>query len=897
LIDTAQLPANDTYTLVVTGFNLDDAGVFTIIFSELGLSPTPTEAVIAIGETIEGFLPAGEISRYSFTASAGEVISVEVTSDFDSFVQVVDNAGNVIAEDDDSGGNLQPFINSITLPADGTYQIVLSGFGPEVSGNYSLSLTTSSPIEATTGTLTYGETVEGTLVGGETAIYTFEGSANDVIGVEVTSLFDAYLEVQDANGAVLAADDDSGGDLQPAIRGFALPETRTYRLVVSGFSEFDEGTFTLTLTTGETVTPIEGTTLSYGDTIQATLENSGKASFTFAGTEGDVITVGIEAPFDGLMELYDESGTLLTTDDDSGGDLNPKIENFTLPVTGEYTVTISAFGGNAGGEFSISLQSGSSTEAVAYANATPIEYGAAVEGNLEAPAAVYSFTAAAGDVVTASVEAEFDGVLEIRTPDGTLVFQDDDGGTGLNPLLSEVTLEAGGEYLLVLTSFEQSGRGAYTLTLSAGEAVPPATILEIGQTVTKTLEGDEGTLFVFNAEAGDKVSLTASPVELNSGIDLFFEVYTPSGERLASDDDSGWRVNPALIGIDLPESGTYQVKVQSFTGESGSSFNLALETGAVYLSPNGETAESLPLTDGQAVLSLTLDAGKTRLYSFEAVQDSMLTVTGTDAVNVEIYGADGIDQILSNGELIIPADGTYLLVAYALEPTSADIQISLFEEIAVTPVKTAGGLLAPDVSVRDTLQLGEQKQWTFAPLFSGEYSFILTSEDASGRFDPALVVLDTEGNILASDDDSGGNFNAQITNVTVEGGTKLILEVRGFDNLSAGDYTLVVVTENLTEVSALSGGEIAVGEVHLNQLLAGQQAEFTLTMEKTSPVNITVDGLTLPYVDVYTESGELVTRGAGAVKSLSLEAGTYTVVVYDRLNRAGNFSIRVTAAE
>ncbi|MCL4877401.1 MAG: pre-peptidase C-terminal domain-containing protein [Anaerolineae bacterium] len=894
LIDAVQLPADGTYTIAVMGFNSDDAGPFTIIFSELGLSLTPVNQSISYGETIEGFLPAGQTATYTFTANAGDIISVEVTSSFDAFVQVLDSAGSVIAEDDDSGGNLQPFINRVELPAAGNYQIVLSGFGPDANGNYSLVLTSSSPV-AEVGSITYGETVEGTLVGGTTTSYTFEGSANEVITVEVGTPFDAYLELQNANGELLTADDDSGGDLQPAIINFTLPETGTYRLVLSGFSAFDEGPFSMTLSLGETVISGGGTTISYGETIETTLENGGKPEFNFTGTQGDVVTISINAPFDGLMELYDESGTLVASDDDSGGDLNPKIENFTLPSSGVYTITISAFGGNASGSFTITLQSG--TEEIDYSNAAPIEYDVTVEGNLEGAAAVYSFTAEAGDIVTASVEAEFDGLLEIRKDDGTLMFQDDDSGTGLNPLISEVTLEETGDYLLILTSFEQSGRGTYTLTLTAGPSLPPATVIEIGQTVTKTLEGDTGTLFVFNGESGQKVSLTASPVELTSGLDLYLEIYSPAGELLASDDDSGWRVNPALVGFELPESGTYQVNVQNFAGASGSSFNLALQSGAVYLSPNGETAESLPLVDGQAALSLTLDAGKSRLYSFEAAQDNIFTVTTSGAVSVEVYTAEGIDQVLQNGELIIPADGMYLLVAYALEPASAEIQISLFEEVVVTPVKTAGGLLAPDAPIRDTLQLGEQKQWTFAPLFSGDYSFVLNSEDVSGRFDPYLVVLDVEGNVIAEDDDSGGNFNAQISNLPVTGGTKLILEVRSFDNLSAGDYTLVVVTENLAEVSALEGGEIAVGDVRLNQLQAGQQAEFTLSVEKTSLVNITVDGLTLPYMDVYTETGELVTRGAGSVKGLSLDAGTYRLVVYDRLNRGGNFSVRVNASE
>lgn len=899
-IENLQLPTDGTYVIVVYGYNSYDAGTFNVTLNEVEVGELPTNQPITYGESVEGFLPTGQNVSYVFTGTAGDVVSVEVESGFDGYLELRDSTGSIIASDDDSGFDLNPLIENIELPDDGEYTLVLAGFGSDTAGSYTLTLTSDSsgPVANTeTGTIAYGQTVEGEMVAREAIRYTFEGTEGDVISITVETPFDSYLELHNAVGDVLIADDDSGGQLQPAITDYTLPVTGTYELILSGFNSFDEGGYTISLTVGGIVAPEDVTPITYGETLTATMESGNKANFSFEGTEGDIVTISVAAPFDGLMELISESGELLATDDDGGGDLNPKIEGFTLPATGTYTIVISAFGGATGGEFTITLETGESgTTPENNTNIVPIEYGATVEGVLNGRA-IYIFAAEAGDTITVAAEAEFDGLLEVVNSEGIILVSDDDSGTGLNPLIEGFVLEAAGEYLIVLTSFEQTTDGAYTLTLTAGDAAPTATVIEAGQTLTQPLVVEGATVFVFNGEAGQKISLVASPVALDSDLDLYIEVFAPNGELLAADDDSGWRVHPALNGVELPETGTYQINVQSFSGAAEAEFNLALESGALFISPGGEAAETLPLDNGQAVLTLNLDEGKTRLYTFEGTQGNILTITTSNPViGVEVYNADGSDQVLENGELTIPVDGTYLLVAYALEAATGDVHVSLFDDVVIEPVKTAGGLVAPDSPIQDAIERGEQEQWTFAPVLTGNYTFVLTSEDESGKFDPYLVVLDTEGNLLAQDDDSGGNFGALISNFAIDGGTKIILEVRGFDNNSAGAYTLAVVTENLEEVTTLVGGELAVGDDVSDTLLPGQQAEFTLTIEDTSTLNITVDGLTLPYLDVYNEEDELVIRGAGAVKALELEAGTYQLVVYDRLNRAGNFSVQISAA-
>jgi hypothetical protein len=115
----------------------------------------------------------------------------------------------------------------------------------------------------------------------------------------------------------------------------------------------DSGT-TLT-TTSATSTPVAGT-ISYGDTIQASMETFGTMTWTFEGTAADVVTISATANAEALdlfMTLRGPDDVPQFSDDDSGGNLNPLISNFTLASSGTYTIELLSIGGS--GEYTLSL--------------------------------------------------------------------------------------------------------------------------------------------------------------------------------------------------------------------------------------------------------------------------------------------------------------------------------------------------------------------------------------------------------------------------------------------------------------------------------------------------------------------------------------------------------------
>ena len=78
-----------------------------------------------------------QVHRFTLSADKTYIIDLEST-DFDPYLRILDAGGKQLAEDDDSGGNLNARIR-FTPPKDGDYQIVATRFGGG-QGNYLLKI-------------------------------------------------------------------------------------------------------------------------------------------------------------------------------------------------------------------------------------------------------------------------------------------------------------------------------------------------------------------------------------------------------------------------------------------------------------------------------------------------------------------------------------------------------------------------------------------------------------------------------------------------------------------------------------------------------------------------------------------------------------------------------------
>jgi len=145
----------------------------------------------------------------------------------------------------------------------------------------------------------------------------------------------------------------------------------------------------------------------------------------------------------------------------------------------------------------------------------------------------YYFLAAAGDRVTIRVDrtsGNADMLLELYGPDQRLLFTDDDSGSGLDPLISEVPLPVSGRYRVVITrcSFcNVSTSAGFTLTLSG-------TTESDTSGVEADTEAEHSILSVMTDQQEQKASDDCSVDDITESISLMTDAAT-DGRTLLSE--------------------------------------------------------------------------------------------------------------------------------------------------------------------------------------------------------------------------------------------------------------------------------------------------------------------------------------------------------------------------
>jgi CHAT domain-containing protein/Flp pilus assembly protein TadD len=104
------------------------------------------EGVLEDGDSV---LPDGSLyDAYTFEGRAGQTVAITLESlEFDTFLLLRDSEGNELASNDDidsEAGNYHSFI-SLTLPADGTYQVWANGLDTTSRGGYRLTVVETTP--------------------------------------------------------------------------------------------------------------------------------------------------------------------------------------------------------------------------------------------------------------------------------------------------------------------------------------------------------------------------------------------------------------------------------------------------------------------------------------------------------------------------------------------------------------------------------------------------------------------------------------------------------------------------------------------------------------------------------------------------------------------------------
>ncbi|MFC3100829.1 PPC domain-containing protein [Altererythrobacter lauratis] len=342
---------------------------------------------------------------FRYTMQPNTTLQVDVIpkegSDLDPVLTITDvRTGEVLAEDDDSGGNLASRARIVT-EARRQVEITVSAFaffsGEETNGPFELQLRPAPFVPEHTTAIDYGAEMRGRLTGGNPRLYTIRGEAGQLLEVALTARgddLDPLLILYKGSGTMgeeVARDDDGGGGLNSLLR-IRLPESGTYTIAASAYNA-SEGQFTLRVaplrdvaaTTGEQALgfgdPAEGylTQSAYGEVegeeSAVTYRLGAEAIAAIRAGAGEV-TINMTTPafedsdfpsnIDPFLELGFETPlgySSVMSDDDGGEGLNARLAVDLRPLAMEGSdwlerlrIRASSIGG--GGAFALELVEG-----------------------------------------------------------------------------------------------------------------------------------------------------------------------------------------------------------------------------------------------------------------------------------------------------------------------------------------------------------------------------------------------------------------------------------------------------------------------------------------------------------------------------------------------------------
>jgi hypothetical protein len=197
------------------------------------------------------FVPNQPPDALTFYADRARRVAVELYStdgDVNLSLQarILDEAGSIVPKISAPLG--EPILrDEWDLPGPGPYSIQL--FGPEeYSRAFTLTLTSRPIPEIGGGTITYGETHSGEIaIRGQRDSWTFYGSAGDHVLVTLQAVgSDAYLELYDPAGQLIARNDDATGT-HNAILQMTVMTDGEYRIIVRMYDDNQTGTYQLAL--------------------------------------------------------------------------------------------------------------------------------------------------------------------------------------------------------------------------------------------------------------------------------------------------------------------------------------------------------------------------------------------------------------------------------------------------------------------------------------------------------------------------------------------------------------------------------------------------------------------------------------------------------------------------
>lgn len=321
--------------------------------------------------------------------------------------------------------------------------------------------------------------------------------------------------------------------------------------------------------------------------------NSPRRIFTVKFEEGREYQIDLKSKdFDSYLRLEDSTGKEVAFDDDGGGFPDAKITH-KAAKSGEFKVIVTSFDGKAG-NFMLTVTGtagGGDEKKVGGAVLTKAGELTADDGKdtklSNSPRKIFPITLAEGKTYQFDLRSkDFDSYLRLEDSTGKQVAEDDDGGGFPNARMIYTAVK-GGEYKIIVTSFDGKG-GKFMLNVAEAAKGSTSSIfkdkaspLEFKNDKTR-IEGElaEGAPMVQNHYYRIYTAkLQAGKIyrfdHMSDDVDAFLFLEDPNGSKIAQDDNGGDGKNARIL-HKAAMDGEYRVIATSLRNKETGKFILEI---------------------------------------------------------------------------------------------------------------------------------------------------------------------------------------------------------------------------------------------------------------------------------------------------------------------------------
>ena len=473
----------------VSGAN---ASVSRVVLPEA--NPSATSGLAGVSNQVAGELTGSDPTRaggspydeFVVQAREGDQLFARMESSaFDTYLEIVRPDGSSWTNDDYEGTSVSQL--DVTAESSGTFRIRATAYNSGGRGAYTLAYRVrpelndqNARLYRESGRLSRGDVVDGN--GKYVDQYSVSLSAGQRVRARMeSSSFDTYLRV--SGPSYSAYNDDYDGSTSVSLIDFEAPQSGTYTIEVTSYTEGATGAYSLTYWVSRGVvstlqtTPAPGGRSatsgaggSGGDTVRGSLSISDPTrsggqrydAYYVSASEGDLLFARMESSeFDTYLEILNPRGEVVGTNDDFEGGTSVSQLEVLADMSGRYEVRATAY------------SSGSGAYSLEYAvhewvsEEGRLSSGDVLDGNGKYVDSFEVYLSSGQRVIARMTSDDFDTYLRLLGPNSDVVEFNDDFEGSTSESAIEHTASTSGSYTIQVTSYAAGATGRYTFMYNA----------------------------------------------------------------------------------------------------------------------------------------------------------------------------------------------------------------------------------------------------------------------------------------------------------------------------------------------------------------------------------------------------------------------------------------------